>query len=106
MRSDDDVEVFESARERWVSNLSSSFRTFEGRVGERRVGNPWGLLSGSSTGDNSGGRPCGVELDGPDLSIFIFDSAGSGFGGRAGRAACLPSRSRFSGFSGGFFSGL
>jgi hypothetical protein len=38
------------------------------------LGSPYGLLKGSCTGDNSGGRPWGVEFDGLDLSMTFLDS--------------------------------
>lgn len=57
LRSDEEVEVFESARFRWMSILSSSARMVGGSVGERMVGRPCGLLNGGSTGDKSGGKP-------------------------------------------------
>jgi hypothetical protein len=47
LRSDEDVEAFDSARLRLVSRLSSSACIFEGSVGERISGSPYGLLDGS-----------------------------------------------------------
>lgn len=72
---DDDTEASESARFRCISSLSSSACTLEGSVGDRIVGSPYGLPSGSRTGDSSGGKPCGVELEGSDFSPWPLEVA-------------------------------
>lgn len=47
----------------------------EGRVGDKILGKPYGLLRGSWTGDSIGGRPCGVAFEGLDLSTVLDSSA-------------------------------
>lgn len=70
--SDDDIDASESARFRCTSSLSNSACTLEGSVGDRIVGSPYGLPSGSRTGDRSGGKPCGVEFEGSDFSTWLL----------------------------------
>ena len=71
----DDADALDTARDRCCPNLSNSACIIEGRVGDKILGNPYGLLRGSCTGDNSGGRPCGVELEGLDLSTTLESSS-------------------------------
>lgn len=71
----DDADALDAARDRCCPNLSNSACMIEGRVGDKILGNPYGLLRGSCTGDSSGGRPCGVELEELDLSTALESSS-------------------------------
>ena len=52
---------------------------FDGNVGDKIAGKPYGLGRDSSTGESSGGRPCGVAFEGSDVSFVVFDPVSPAF---------------------------